>query len=202
MLVSEARVTIRLGFINETAVPMPTVVVFQKNAADPFGDTAIAWQIVPHTSPGSESVIDFDEELSAGANDAHGGYLPPHDIAPGQALSVTAAPSGELFAAPVPATAAGIVQVRNGLPNRPIEAAIYRSGRLLARKTRLQPGDTAAFRFDREIRIGVAPVVEGQVMNAAMLAGLDTCFALDGFEAATIVMRGGGDAPYRFEMRV
>jgi hypothetical protein len=194
--------TIRLGFINETsAAPMPTVVVFQKNAAERFGATAIAWQIVPHAPPGGGSAIDFDAELTAGANDGYGGYLPRHDIAPGQALSVTAAPSGELFAAPVPATAADIVQVRNGLPNRPIEAAIYRSGRLLARKTRLQPGDTAPFRFEPAIWIGVAPVVEGQVMNPAMLAELDSCFSLEGVAAATIFMRGGGGEPYRFAMR-
>jgi hypothetical protein len=194
--------TIRLGFINETsAAPMPTVVVFQKNVAERFGDTAIAWQIVPHTPPGGASEIDFDEALTAGANDGYGGYLPQHDIAPGQALSVTAAPSGELFAAPVPATAAGIVQIRNGLPNRPIEAAIYRGGRLLARKTRLQPGETAPFRFEPEIWIGVAPVVEGQLMNAAMLAELGTRFPLpEGLSEATIVMRGGGNLPFHFEI--
>jgi hypothetical protein len=181
-----------LGFIGDGAArPMPTVVLFQRNAADRFGDSAIAWQIVGGLAHGEHVEIDFPSAFAAGAHDSLGGYLPQHEIAPGQALSVTAAPAGELFAAPTPATAADEMQVRNGLPNRPIDAGIYRGARLLARKTRLQPGDMAAFRFEPELWIGMAPVVEGQVMNAAMLDTLTTSFALDDLADTAIVVRGG-----------
>jgi hypothetical protein len=191
---------ILLGFIDEaTSRPMPTVVLFQRNAADRFGDSAIAWQIVAGLASGERVAIDFSAELSAGAHDSLGGHLPQHEIAPGQALSVTAAPSGELFAAPTPASAADQMQIRNGLPNRPIDVGIYRGARLLARKNRLQPGDVAAFRFEPELWIGMAPVVEGQVMNAAMLDTLTTSFALDDLAGATIVVHGGNRAEFELE---
>lgn len=183
---------VALHFIDDAASrPMPTVVLFQRNAADRFGDSAIAWRIVAGLLPGEHVEIDFPTALAAGAHDSLGGHLPQHAIAPGQALSVTEAPSGELFAAPVPATAADQMQVRNGLPNRPIDAGIYRGACLLARRARLQPGDMAAFAFEPRLWIGAAPVVQGQVMNAAMLDTLTTSFALDELAHAAIVVRGG-----------
>src|SRR5258706_7384975 len=81
------------------------------------------------------------------------------------------------------------VQVLNNLRSGAIDAHIFKAGQLLASKTSIAPGQTAAFQFESSIWIGVArQIVEGQVMSSAILSSLNTEISLCGVKSADIVM--------------
>lgn len=178
---------------------MPTVVIFQKNVALRGKDSTIAWKVI-RAAGDAPCAFTFQHQITAGAIDSSGEVLAPHRLDPGEGMSVTASPAGGLFAAPVPASTANEIQIRNGLFDRKIDAHLYRGRRLLARASGLGPSEVACFRFDSSIWIGVASVIEGQVMHAELLAGTETRFALHEIEHARIVLRGGEAEPYRFDL--
>jgi hypothetical protein len=85
------------------------------------------------------------------------------------------------------------VQLRNDLQKGAINATIYKDGRNLATKTSVAPGQKAVFEFKPTIWIGaVSQVVEGQVMNSAIMSDVNTELSLLGIASADIVMTGGG----------
>lgn len=85
------------------------------------------------------------------------------------------------------------LEVLNGLSTGAISASVYRDGKLLATKTGIAPNQKAVFQFKPTIWIGVSSqVVQGQVMNSAILSNINTELSLLGLASADIVMTGGG----------
>jgi hypothetical protein len=148
----------------------------------------------------------YDFALQVGAADSWGNYVPEQDTANGQLWTVSKSCSGDQIQPTGPASKPSEVQILNGLEQGAIDACIYRSGKLLATKTGVAPGQKAVFAFNPIIWIGVvSQVEEGQVLDSAILSSVNTQLNLSGIASADIVMLGGGPGkssqPFSFTLQ-
>src|SRR5688572_16641662 len=199
---------IQLNFINQSAdVNESQIVIFQKNVATGYSEHAVAWTVIQYCGHGDNHPFVYPMTMQVSTSDSYGNYEPQLNAQPGDAFQVTLTGSGDtLSKAPTPATSPTEVQVENNLAQGAINAHIYKDGRLLATKTSLAPGQMAAFEFQPTIWIGaVSEVVQGQVMNSAIVDQVNTELSLLGIASADIVMTGGGPGatatPFQFTLQ-
>jgi hypothetical protein len=127
------------------------------------------------------------------ASDSWGNYTPQFQAQNGQLFHVTKTLSGDALSSWGSATSVKEIQVVNNLQKGSINVQIYKDGKLLATKTGLAPAQKAAFGFKPTLWIGVtSQVVEGQVMNSAIISQVNTELSLLGIASADIVMTGSG----------
>ncbi|MDF7776481.1 hypothetical protein P1X14_14595 [Sphingomonas sp. AOB5] len=188
---------IQLNFINNSNdANNSQIVIFQKNVASDFGELAVAWHVIQNCGQSENHPFTFPMSMQVGSSDSWGNYTPKLDAMHGQAFSVGMTASGDMLQPAGAATVPGEVQVMNALPQGSVSAGIYKMGRLLATKTGVAPGQMAQFQFKPTIWIGaVSQVVQGQVMNAAIIDAVNTEISLLGIASADIVMTGGGPGP-------
>ena len=191
---------VQLNFINQSNdAGNSQVVIFQKNVAVNFDETAIAWRVISRCGVGDSHPFAFPLSMTVSATDSWGNYTPLIAAAHGSLHHVAMTGSGVTLSPCGQASSNREVQVRNDLPAGAINASIYKDGRLLAQKTQVAPGQKAVFGFNPGIWIGIAPQVEpGDVLNASIVSGANTELSLLGIASADIVMTGGGpgkDAP-------
>lgn len=188
---------IQLNFINNSNdANNSQVVIFQKNVATDFDELAVAWQVIQYCGQGDNHPFVFPMAMSVGASDSYGNYTPQLPAQNGQLFSMQLTPSGDKLAQTGAATSMTEVQVLNALQKGAINASCYKAGRLLATKTSIAPQQKAVFQFKPTIWIGVASqVVQGQVMNSAIISSVNTELSLLGIASADIVMTGGGPGP-------
>lgn len=197
---------IQLNFINRSNdADNSEIVVFQKGVSPAVGETAVAWQVISNLGQGWTHPLVFSNTTAIAAGDAWGNYSSRVDAAPGQLFRVAAQSSGDALAYAGPASNPAEIGLRNDLSKGAISAIVYRSGKPVARKNNVAPGQMAVFEFKPTIWIGVASQVEeGEVLDAAVISAIDTEISLLGIAAADIVMTGGGagpDAtPFRFQL--
>lgn len=198
---------VQLNFINRSNDSgNAQVVIFQKNVAVNLDDTAVAWRVIQHSGAGAPHPFTFPLSMAVSASDSWGNATPQIAAAHGSLHHVALTPSGVALSPCGQASSSREVQLRNDLPAGAVNAGIYKDGRLLALKTQLAPGQKAVFGFKPSIWIGVVPQVEaGDVLDAAMLSGVNTELSLQGIASADIVMTGGGpgkDAtPFSFTLQ-
>jgi hypothetical protein len=112
---------------------------------------------------------------------------------PGQCFEVMRDNSGDILRPQGNAAIPTEIQINNNLVQGSFSAGVFRGGKLLAEKTGVYPGSMAAFEFKPSIWVGAASqVVEGEVMNSAVLTQTNQEFSLLGIVSATITMHGGG----------
>jgi hypothetical protein len=146
-------------------------------------------------------------DFMVSASDSYGNYTPQLAASNGQAFDMTKDTSGDVLnLSSTPATSANEVEVNNNLETGAINANCYRDGKLLASKTGLAPGQKAVFEFQPTIYIGVvSQVVEGDVMDSAIISKINTQINLFGITSADIVMTGGGpgqsSTPFNFSLQ-
>ncbi|NML07248.1 hypothetical protein [Sphingomonas sp. G-3-2-10] len=188
---------IQLNFINNSNdANNSQIVIFQKNVAANYGELAVAWHVIQNCGQNENHPFVFPMSMQVGSSDSWGNYTPQLPAAHGQAFSVGMTAAGDVLKASGAATSQNEVQVLNALPQGSVSAGIYKMGRLLATKPSVAPGQTAAFQFKPTIWIGVASqVVQGEVMNSAILSEINTEISLLGIASADIVMSGGGAGP-------
>jgi hypothetical protein len=188
---------VQLNFINNSNdTNNSTVVIFQKNVATDFDELAVAWQVIQYCGQGDNHPFTFPMRMQVGASDSYGNYTPQLDAQYGQLFQMILTTSGDKLTSAGSSTSSKEVQVLNSLPKGAINASIYKSGRLLAVKTSIAPQQKAVFEFKPTIWIGVASqVVQGQVMNSAIISNINTEISLLGIASADIVMTGGGSGP-------
>ncbi|HEY5720744.1 MAG TPA: hypothetical protein VIT45_00325 [Allosphingosinicella sp.] len=200
---------IQLNFINQSNdANNSQIVIFQKNVATGYyDDSAVAWKVIQQCGPGDNHPFVYPATMQVTTSDSFGNYEPRLDAQPGDAFQVALTGSDEtLGKASAPANNPTEMQVLNNLPRDAINAHIYRDGMLLASRTSLAPGQMAAFKFKPTIWIGaVSQVVQGQVMNSAIVEQVNTEFSLLGIASADIVMTGGGpgenSTPLQFSLQ-
>ena len=199
---------IKLNFINRSNdANNSQIVIFQKNVATGYGDSAVAWKVIQNCEMGDNHPFVFPTTLEVTTSDSYGNYEPRLDAQPGDAFQVALTGSGEtLGKATTPANHPTQVQVENRLPQGATNAHIYKDGGLLATKTSIAPGQMAAFEFKPTIWIGaVSEVVQGEVINSAILDNVNTELSLLGIASADIVMTGGGpgenSTPFQFSLQ-
>jgi para-aminobenzoate synthetase / 4-amino-4-deoxychorismate lyase len=197
---------IQLNFINNSSdLNNSEVVIFQKNVATNFDEQPIAWQVIRHCGQGDNHPFTFPMKMQVSANDSYGNYTPQLDAQNGQMFKMQLTTSGDQLVPAGSGSSSKEVQVLNALAKGAINANIYKAGKLLATKTSIAPMQKAVFQFKPTIWIGaVSQVVQGQVMNSAILSEINTELSLLGIASADIVMTGGGPgrnaAPFAFNL--
>ena len=188
---------IQLNFINRSNdVNNSDVVIFQKNVTNGSQDVAIAWTVIENCGHGSHHPFAWPMESGIGYADSYGNFTEQLPAEPGQQFSAVFKPSGDQIEASGEADSPGEIELLNALPEGAIDAQIYKSGRLLAHKTGVAPGQKVAFEFKPTIWIGVVSQIEqGQVMDSAIVSDVNTEISLLGIASADIVMTGGGPGP-------
>jgi hypothetical protein len=195
---------IELKFINRSNdVADSQVMIFQKNlAAD---DPIVAWRVIENCGPGEYHPFTYSMDLGVTSTDRWGNYTPMLPAREGQLYEVKRDMSGEALALAGPASSPAEIQVVNALPDGVVGAHLYRGKHLVALKTNLAPGQKAVFQFKPTLWIGLASQVEqGDRLNSAALADINTELSLLGVASADIVMTGGGAGPAAtaFEFRL
>lgn len=185
---------IQLNFINESNdANNSEIVVFQKNVATDFDELAVAWQVIRNCGQGDNHPFNYPDQIEVGASDSYGNYTPQMSAECGQEFVMSLTASGDALRYQGQASNQNELEVLNGLSTGAISASVYRDGKLLATKTGIAPNQKAVFQFKPTIWIGVSSqVVQGQVMNSAILSNINTELSLLGLASADIVMTGGG----------
>lgn len=198
---------IKLNFINESNDKnQSSVVLFQKNVASDFDELAVAWKVIENCGTGWQHEFVFPMQFEIGASDAwKNNLIQPVAAKNGELFHVARGPSGDELCYVGPAGTRKEVHVRNDLQEGSVSANIYKNKKLLALKTGISPGQKAVFQFKPTLWIGVvSQVVEGDVMNSAIMSDVNTELGLLGIASADIVMSGGGVGPnaksFKFEL--
>ncbi|MGN7824011.1 hypothetical protein ACTJJB_28055 [Chitinophaga sp. 22536] len=198
---------IRLNLINRSNDRNnSSIVIFQRNEATSFNELAVAWQVVRNLGQGWNHPFSYPMEMSVSASDSWGNYSPLKAAVNGQQFQVVRDPSGDILKYAGQATSQNEVEILNALDLGAVNANVYRDGKLLATKTAIAPGQKATFQFRPTIWIGVvSQVVEGQLINSAILQQINTELSLFGIASADIVMTGGGpgasSTPFEFTLQ-
>ena len=185
---------VQLNFVNQSNdANNSQIVIFQKNVASDFEELAVAWRVIKYCGQGDNHPFTFPLGLQVGASDSYGNHTPQLEAQFGQQFQLSLSSSGDRLAPAGYGASSNEVQVLNALPRGAINASCYKDGRLLAVKTAIAPQQKAVFEFKPSIWIGAASQIEqGQVLNSAILADINTEISLLGISRADIVMRGGG----------
>jgi len=197
---------IQLNFINNSNdMNNSEVVIFQKNVATNFDESAVAWLVIRHCGRGDSHPFEFPLGMQVGASDSYGNFTPQLDAQNGQLFGMSLTTSGDGLQPMGAGTSSKEVQVLNLLSKGAISASIYKAGKPLAIKTSIAPQQKAVFEFKPTLWIGVvSQVVQGQVMNSAIIYNINTELSLLGIASADIVMTGGGPGksatPFSFNL--
>ena len=185
---------IKLNFINNSNdTNNSSVVIFQKNVATNFDETAVAWKVIENCGVGDTHPFTYPLSSHVSASDSWGNYTPKLAAQNGNLFHVALSSSGTQLSLAGDASNQAQIHVANELPKGAVNASIYKDGTLLATHTSVAPGQKAAFEFKPTIWIGVASqVVQGQVMNSAIISNVNTELSLLGIAGADIIMTGGG----------
>lgn len=189
---------IKLNFINRSGdMNNSSVVIFQQNVAEDFGEIAVAWKVIERCGRLDNHPFKFPLQFQVSAQDSWGNYTPQMTAYDGQAYDMVLDNSGDVLKlSGTNATSPNEVEVRNNLTQGAVNACIFKDGKLLATKTNMAPGQKAVFQFHPRIYIGVvSQVSEGEVMNSAIISQINTEINLFGVTSADIVMTGGGPGP-------
>jgi hypothetical protein len=169
------------------------VYFFQQNIVASLGELPIAWKVIEHCGRGDTNTFEFPDTLQVGVTDSFNNVTPLLDAAPGQAFEVVRDSSGDVLQTLGDATSKTEVQINNNMAKGAFVGGIYKAGKLLAQKTGVYPQSMAAFEFKPSIWVGAgSQVVEGEVMNSAVLSQSNKQILLEGIASASIVMYGGG----------
>lgn len=186
---------IKLNFINRSNdTNNSSVVIFQQNTAEDFGDQAIAWTVIQNCGRLDNHPFTYPINIAVSASDSYGNYTPQLTAYDGQAFDMVKNTSGDLLQlSTTPSQNVSEVEIRNNLALGAINANCYRDGKLVAIKTGLAPSQKAVFEFQPRIYIGVvSQVEEGEALNSAIISQINTEINLLGITNADIVMTGGG----------
>lgn len=189
---------IKLNFINRSNdINNSEVVIFQKNVAETFDELAVAWRVIQNCGRNDNHPFNYPLQFQVCASDSYGNYSPELTAYEGQSFETVKDTSGDVLkVSSTPAVSAQEVEIKNNLSTGAISGNIYRDGKLLAVKTNVAPGQKGVFQFKPSIFIGTASqIVEGDVMNSAIIQQINTEINLFGIQSADIVMTGGGSGP-------
>ncbi len=186
---------IKLNFINRSKdTNNSSVVIFQQNVAEDFGEIAIAWKVIENCGRLDNHPFTYPMNFMVSASDSYGNFTPQLPAGEGDAFDMIKSTSGDVLqVSNTPATSSTEVELRNNLTTGAIDAICYRAGKPLAIKTGLAPGQKAVFEFHPRIYIGVvSQIEEGDIMNSAIISQINSEINLFGITSADIVMTGGG----------
>ncbi len=186
--------SIKLRLINNSGdANNSQIVIFQKNVAPDFDELSVAWRVIQNLGRNDYHPFDYPLGMEVCCGDSYGNFTPHMEATPGDSYHMILDATGNVLTLDGASTSQKEVEVRNDLRKGAISANILKDGKLLAGKTAVAPGQKAIFEFKPTIYIGVASqVVEGKVMNSAIISAINTELSLLGMKSADIIMTGGG----------
>lgn len=190
--------SIQLTFINESNDQNnSSIVIFQKNENDNKNDYANAWHVIQNIGIGWTHDIEFPIDVQIVARDSWKNYTPRINAKPGESFEVVNDISGDVLKQSADSTTSPTnILFRNKLASEVMDALIYRNGKLLAEINDIGPGNSADFKFEPSIYIGVATGInEGDKINSDIVNSIATKISLKGIESGKIIMTGGGTGP-------
>lgn len=176
----------------------PNVLIFQKNVAPEFDSIAVAWKVISNLGPGSCHHFRYYYDLEVQVMDSSGNCVPCTPLAApdGASFEVVNNGQGDVLQPNGSATSPVAVDVNNNLTIGSLSARMLRSGKLLAEKTIVVPGQKATFQFKPSIFITTASEIEeSDIIDSAVLQQANTEISLVGVSSATIMWTGGGVGP-------
>lgn len=198
---------IEITFINQSYDENNSnVVIFQKNAATDFEETAVAWTVIQNCGRNWTHKFKYPMDFYVAAQDSWGNVSDLQLGEYGQKWDVVRSTSGDILSLDSsPAGSMTEVEIKNELPQGSVNAQIYKDGKLLATKTGVSPQQKAVFAFKPTIWVGVvSQVEEGDIMNSAILSDINTEISLLGITKANLIMTGGGvgstAVPFQFTL--
>ncbi|WP_299261520.1 hypothetical protein [uncultured Aquimarina sp.] len=198
---------IEITFINNSDdMNNSEIVIFQKNVATNFEETAIAWKVIQNCGRNWSHKFIYPMEFDVAAADSYGNVSDQQLAVNGQKWDVVRSTSGDVLQLDSnPGSSSTEVEVKNSLPTSSIDAQIYKNGNLLATKTGVSPGEKAVFEFEPYIYVGVnAQVVQSEIINSSILSDINQKFSLLGLTKASLIMTGGGTGvnatPFQFDL--
>ncbi|HEY0312254.1 MAG TPA: hypothetical protein VGC56_07130 [Allosphingosinicella sp.] len=188
---------IKLNFINRSNERDNTkIVLFQKAESTGYSELPLAWLVIERCGMNARHPFTYPMTMQVTTRDSWGNYQEPLNAQPGQAFSLSTTASGDTLELSGKAGYPDEVDVCNNLSAGSIDAVIFKAGKPLAQKSSIVPADKASFKFLPKLWIGaVSQIVEGEVMDSAVVDQLNTKFDLTGIASADIVMTGGGAGP-------
>lgn len=189
--------SIKLNFINHSNDQNNSeVVIFQKNEATGLNEIAVAWTVIRNCGQGSNHPFQYPMSTQVNAGDSYGNFTPHLDAEKGQNFRMVQTKFGDKLELSDSEGSPKEISIGNSLNVGAISANVYKDGRLIASKTGVVPAEKAVFELKPTLFIGViSQVVEGAVMNAAILSSINTEISLLGIASADIIMTGGGVGP-------
>ncbi len=197
---------VKLNFVNRSNDQNNTeIVIFQKNNAEGFNVSAVAWKVIKGCEPGSNLLFDFPLDSTLQAKRENGSLTPVIKMPYGKVIEVV---DDEL---------AGIrlqvvhnvevsdkeVFVKNSLEDETVEVRIYKGNKLLSVIKDLPVDKTGKFLMtETSLWFGaITEMAEGEVIVPAAFACIDAAeFSLAHVVSADIVMIGGGfSTPFAFK---
>jgi hypothetical protein len=170
------------------------VLIFQKNTIPNYSELDIAWRVIQNCPVGGYHPFVYPMLFQVSAEDSYGNFTARLDASNGQRFQMSNdGTTGDAVSLMGPATDPNEVQIANNLGRGSFNANIFKDGKLLARKTNVVPNDFATFQFLPKLWVGTSnQVVQGEEINSAVLAQVNTQIDLFGIVSCDIVMRGGG----------
>lgn len=193
-------------FLGRTQVNNSSIVIFQKNVAEDFNKSAVAWKVINNCGTDDNHQFDYPMNFEVSVSDSYNNFTPKIAAVNGQVFNVNNNKAGDVLqVSSVLASNSNEVEIRNNLTSGAINANCYKEGKLIATKTGLTPGQKALFEFLPKIYIGTASKIdEGDVLNAAIISQITTEINLFGVTSADIIMTGGGSGknatPFTFSL--
>jgi hypothetical protein len=179
---------------NSNTVDALPILIFQRNVATRFDETEVAWRYT-NISSGGTYRFDFPGRLTVSFNDTFGNFTSVLSAELGDKFTLSSTISGTEIMPRGSSSSPQTIELENET-NDNFTANVFRSGKLLARKTNLRLGDAGLFSFQQNFWIGVAPgLIEGQTIDSPVISSINTQISLLGVASADIVVTGGGAGP-------
>lgn len=180
--------------INNTDTPVE-VVIFQKNVAESFDESIIAWRVLSINQDSSRQLV-YEPELKISGSDEFNNMTSKLEAIYGKNFTLS---NGPLLAQTGNASSLNEIELLNSLDSGDITANIFRTNRLLGIKAGVSPGNKAVFQFKPTFWIGVVEnISEGSIISSDVLSTINTEISLLGIKSADIVITGGD--PYIFTL--
>jgi hypothetical protein len=197
---------VELNFINRSENGHQCeVLFFQRNAINDLGETVIAWKRIRFCGRDCNHPFVLSTHFEINCSDSFGNHGPRLAAEAGNRFVRVSNHGRSMLQYGTRSPSSRDIQVKNAAERGAVNVNLFSSGRLLARKSSVVPGQKAIFEFDPVLWVGVAAEVdEGGAIESAILNDTNQKLFLHGVRRADIVMTGGGGGtharPYEFSL--
>lgn len=171
-----------------------TIVIFQKNVAESFDETAVAWTLIKNPKHLIKYSFLYPSHFKVQASDPDGKPTCTMTACEGQSFEMATDKSENILKlSSTPEINKKDVGIKNNLKDGAINGYALKNEKVLAVKSGIAPGQKAVFQFPPMIWVGaVSQVEEGDVMKSAVIQSINKELPLENLSSADIVMTGGG----------